>query len=335
MDLRLTDEPIPTPGPGEALVRVTSVGVCASDVHWWRDGRIGSTKLDKPLVLGHEGAGVVEAVGKDVTSVVQGSRVAIEPAQPCFQCEFCRNGNYNVCPSVMFFGTPPTDGCFREYVVWPERLLIPIPDEISMDEAAMVEPLAVGVYAAELAGFRAGETVAIFGAGAIGLSVLQPARLAGVGKVLVIEPVAERRAMAKRLGADEVCDPSEAAAIAEKLTGGRGFDVVVECAGSVEAVRATASLARVLGRIVIVGIPRGDDYTFDASAARRKQLSVAFVRRSNNTTEESLELVRDGRINVASYATHTFGLEAVAEAMEMAETKSGGVIRAVVRVSEE
>lgn len=333
-NMQMHDEPLPQPGPGEVLVRVGSVGVCASDAHWWRDGRIGSTALSGSLVLGHEAAGTVEAVGECVTTVKPGQRVAIEPSRPCMECEFCAEEHYNVCPSVRFFGTPPTDGCFRDFVVWPAELLLPVPDSISMDEAAMLEPLAVGVYAAELAAIKPGETVAIFGSGAIGLSVLQSVKVAGAGMTLVSEPIEARRKLAKKLGADHTCTPEELHEQVQALTNGRGFDVVIECAGQIETVRETSRVARILGRVLIVGIPREDDYSFDASAARRKQLTVTFVRRSNLTAEKSIELVKDGKVDVASYATHVFPLERTNEALELSELKADGVIRAVVRVSE-
>jgi L-iditol 2-dehydrogenase len=332
-DLRIHDEPIPKPGPGEALVRVGSVGVCASDVHWWRDGKIGSISLTDPLVLGHEGAGTIEALGEEVTNISKGQKVAIEPSRPCMKCEFCLSGNFNVCPSVRFFGTPPTDGCFREYVVWPVSLLIPIPDSVSLDEAAMTEPLAVGIHAANLAAIKPGETAAILGAGAIGLSILQPLKLAGVGKVLVTDPITARRDLAAKLGADVTCEPSKAHSTADEITGGRGFDIVFECAGDVEAVRDASKLARILGRVVIVGIPREDEYPFDAGTARRKQLNAIFVRRSNSTTERAIELVDIRKIDVLSYVTHTFPLEQAGKALALAESKADGVLRAIVRVS--
>lgn len=332
LDTRMHDEPVPMPGPGEALVRVRSVGVCASDVHWWRHGRIGSNVLTNPLVLGHEAAGTVEAVGEGVVYLKPGQKVAIEPAKPCGRCEFCLSDNFNVCPSVMFFGTPPTDGCFREYIVWPASLMLPIPDSISMDEAAMLEPLAVGIYAADLASVRSGESAAILGAGAIGLSVLQSLKVCGAGEILVSDPVPTRREMALKLGADDVCDPSEVHEAADAMTSGRGLDIIFECAGDSNAVRETARLARVLGRVLIVGIPKEDEYPFDAGAARRKQLKATFVRRSNLTGERAMELVRRGRIDAAGLATHTFSLEDTDNAMELAESKADGVIRAVIRL---
>lgn len=332
-DLRWHDEPIPQPGPGEVLIRMGSVAVCASDVHWYLDGRIGATMLAAPTVLGHEPSGTIEAVGEGVTKVVAGQRVAVEPAKPCRKCELCATGYYNVCPDVEFFGTFPVDGCFREYVAWPADLVVPIPDSISMDEAAMLEPLAIGVFANDLAAVKPGETVVILGAGAVGLSVLQPTKLAGASKILVSDPVKERRDTAIKLGADAACDPADVESVASEMTSGRGFDVVFECAGDMAAVRQTTTLARVMGRIAIIGIPEGDDYVFAASASRRKQLTVIFVRRSNNTLERAVELVRDGKVDVASFATHLFPLDRTEDALKLAESKADGVIRAVVRVS--
>jgi L-iditol 2-dehydrogenase len=325
---------VPEAGPGEVLVRIRSVGVCASDVHWWRDGRIGSTQLTSPLILGHEGSGTVEAVGADVTGTAPGQRVALEPSRPCRQCEVCAAGNYNVCPSVRFFGTPPTDGILRDYVAWPASLVEPIPEGISMDEAAMVEPLAIGIYAVDISGIRQGDTIAVLGAGAIGLSVLQAARAAGAARILVSEPVEARRAAASRLGADTVCRPEEAERAASGMTAGRGFDVVFECAGEQETVRQACVLAKVLGRVVIVGIPKEDDYPFEASAARRKQLTAVFARRSNLTTRRAIELVQAGAVDLRSYVTHIFPLERTEEALRIAESKTDGVIRAVIRMSE-
>lgn len=335
-DLRMHDEPIPQPAQGEVQVRVASVGICASDLHYYRDGRIGSTMLTSPLVIGHEASGVITVCGEGVTGLKPGDRAAIEPAKPCMACEYCRSGYYNVCPGIPFFGTPPTDGCLRDYITWPASLCIKVPASLSFDEAAMTEPLAIGVYAVELAASRQDEVVAVLGAGAIGLSVLQAAKAAGVERVMISEPIAERRALALRLGASEVIDPASPGAeeAITGFTGGRGADVVFECTGEEDAVREACRIARVLGRIMVLGIPGGDDYAFDASSARRKQLSAIFVRRSNLATERSIEMVEEGRADVACYATHRFPLENAVEAMELAAARADGVIRAIISVSE-
>ncbi|MCL5103997.1 MAG: NAD(P)-dependent alcohol dehydrogenase [Armatimonadetes bacterium] len=336
LDLRMHEEPEPRPGPGEVQIRIMSVGVCASDVHWYRDGRIGSTVISDPIVLGHEASGVISALGEGVRGLAVGDRVAIEPAKPCMECESCKAGHYNVCPGIPFFGTPPTDGCFRDYVTWPASLALRIPDSVSFDDAAMVEPLAVGVYAVELAELKPEDTVVVLGAGAIGLSTVQAAKVAGARRIIVSEPIAARRELAIKLGACDAIDPLASDAVEEvkRLTGGRGADAVFECAGDSEAVLQSSRMARVLGKVMIIGIPDDDTYQFDASASRRKQLTAIFVRRSNLTTEKSIEMVAEGKVDVKSYATHHFSLEDAGKALELAATKGDGLVRAVVVVSD-
>ena len=330
------EEAIPLPQPGDVQIQVKSVGICASDVHYYRDGRIGTTRLTAPLVLGHEASGVISALGGDAADLAVGDRVAIEPAKPCMECEYCKAGNYNVCPGIPFFGTPSTDGCFRDYVTWPARLALKVPASLTFDEAAMVEPLAIGVYAVELAEPRPKDVVLVLGAGAIGLSTLQAAKIAGVVRVIVSEPIAPRRSLALKLGASEVIDPcaSNSKDEVDRLTGGRGADIVFECTGEEDAVRESSTLAGVLGKVVVLGIPCGDDYPFDASSARRKQLTAIFVRRSNLTTQRSIEWVASGKADVACYAAHRFPLEKAREGMELALARADGVIRAIIAVSE-
>ncbi len=335
-DLRIHDEPLPKAGPGEVVIQVKSVGVCASDVHWYLDGRIGTTKLEGPLVLGHEAGGVITEVGEGVSGLDVGDKVAIEPAKPCMECEFCLSGHYNVCPGIPFMGTPPTDGAFQEYVAWPASLALKVPDKMDFDSIAMVEPLAIGVYASELAMVQQEEVAVVLGAGAVGLSVVQAIKHDGAGTVIVSEPISERRDAAKELGADVVFDTNAVDLEQEvkKLTSGRGADVVIECTGEEEAVREACRIARVMGRLFVVGIPDGDDYPFEASNARRKQLTATFVRRSNCTTEKSIELASEGELNARRFATHSFSLDETAKALEIAHSKENGLIRAVVRVSE-
>ncbi|MDO8684818.1 MAG: NAD(P)-dependent alcohol dehydrogenase [Armatimonadota bacterium] len=335
-DLRMHEEPVPQVKPDEVLIRVKSVGVCASDLHYYKEGRIGTNVVEKPLIIGHEPSGVIEEVSAEVVGLRKGDRVAIEPAKPCRECKFCRQGYTNVCKSVEFFGTPPIDGALREFVAWPARLAIPIPENVSFDEAAMVEPLSVGVYAVKVSDMKGGETIAILGAGAIGLSVLQAAKLKGADKIIVTEPVAERRQVALKLGAHTVIDPSQGNVIEQALAanGGNEPDIVFECAGEPETFAQAVEIARPLGTVVIVGIPSADEYSFPASPSRRKGLTIKLLRRSRGVTEESIEMVSRGLVNVASFATHTFPLEKTREAFELAAAKTDGVIRAVIHVDE-
>ena len=331
-DLRLHDEPIPEVGQDEVLVKVASVGVCASDVHYYREGRIGDQVVEKPLILGHEFSATVVGVGRNVKTLTEGDRVAVEPGKHCKRCAPCRQGYINLCPNIIFFGTPPVDGSLREYLAWPAELCVRVSDSVSFDEAAMIEPLAVGVYSAELAEMAGGETVAVLGAGAIGLSALQAARAAGASKVVVTEPIPERRKLAAKLGADVVLDPAadSTSAIIEQTRG--GADVVFECAGMPDAVWQTVEVARPRGRVVIVGIPEEDQYCFPAGLARHREVSVQFVRRSRNAAEKSVEMVENKLVDVASYATHRFPFERSEDALKLAADKTDGVLRAVIHL---
>lgn len=332
-DVRYHEEPVPEIGPDEVLIQVGSVGVCASDIHYYREGRIGDQVVESPLILGHEFSGTVAKVGSQVTSLAEGARVAVEPGRHCKQCPACLAGYVNLCRSIVFFGTPPVDGSLREYLAWPAELCVQVSDSTSLDEAAMVEPLGVGVYAVDLAEMAGGEEVAILGAGAIGLSVLQAARVAGAGKLIVTDPIPERRALARRLGADVVLDPADSTAAIMNETDG-GAQVVFECAGMPDAVWQTADVAALRGTIVVVGIPEEDHYSFNASLCRRREVTVRFVRRSRNAAERSVEMLERKLVDVAAYATHHFPFDRAEDAIRLAMDKTDGVVRAVIRVNE-
>ncbi len=328
----MAEEPEPVPGPGEVLLRVRAVGVCASDVHYFNEGRIGDQVVREPLVLGHEVGAEVAAVGPGVSGLSPGDRVAVEPGKNCGECEPCRRGWPNLCPNVRFFGTPPVDGALREYVAWPERLCLKLPPGMSFEEAAMTEPMAVGIYAADLAGIRGGEKAAVLGAGGIGLSVLQALRAADAGPVWVTDPLEERCALALRLGAHRAIagDPEQAAATVRDETGGP--ELVFECAGTNEAVEQAVALAGFNARVIIVGIPYPDEVRFTASTARRKNLTLVFVRRSRDAVERAIRWAQEGRIDLKSLVTHRFPLDEAERALRLARDRADGVIRAVIEV---
>jgi L-iditol 2-dehydrogenase len=317
-DMRLADEPVPEEAPGTTLVRVTAVGICGSDIHWWEEGGVGDAVLEHPLVLGHEAAGVIE------DGPLRGTRVAIDPAIPCESCRPCRDGYRNLCLSVRFAGHGGQDGAMREFLAWPSHLLHPLPDSVADSEGAMLEPLGVAIYSLDLGHMRLGASVAVAGCGPIGLLLIQVLRAAGAGRVTVFEPLPHRRAEALRLGADAAVDPAAVSTVADmRELLGDGADVSLEIAGTDGAVRLAMEACRAGGRVVLGGIPGDDQITFSASLARRKGLTIAMVRRMNEMYPRAISLAASGRIELERLVTGRFGLTNLDEAFGAAAKREG------------
>jgi L-iditol 2-dehydrogenase len=315
-DLRLHEEDRPKPSAGETLVRVKAVGLCGSDLHWFGEGSIGETPLGRPLVLGHEFAGVTE----------DGRRVAVDPAVPCQACELCEEGHPNLCERVRFAGHGEQDGALRDWVAWPERCLVPLPPGIDDADGAMLEPLGVAIHAVDLAHIRAGDRVGVFGCGPIGLLIAQVARLSGAAQVVATDLGARphRLEAARRLGflAFAAEEGREVLRIRDAL-GGRGLDVAIEVAGENAAVDAAVDAARPGARIVLAGIPAERRTSFVAASARRKGLTLALVRRMKHTYTRAIRLAESGRLELRSTITHRFPLERGAEAFAAAARREG------------
>ncbi|MGQ9730539.1 MAG: NAD(P)-dependent alcohol dehydrogenase, partial [Candidatus Zipacnadales bacterium] len=249
-DLRLEQVPVPQiEKPDEVLVKIGAVGVCGSDVHFLERGRIGTFVVEQPVILGHEAAGIVEAVGPEVTTLKPGDRVAIEPGRPCRRCEYCHRGEYNLCVAMYFLAAPPVHGAFCEYLVWPADFLFLLPENVSLAEGAMCEPLSVGMWAAARAGVGPGDSVAVLGAGPIGLTALQAAAYYGATTIIVTDFVRSRLEAAQRLGATHVVNLNEVqtrGAVME-ITNGRGVDVSFECAGAVPSAQDCIHITRAGG----------------------------------------------------------------------------------------
>jgi L-iditol 2-dehydrogenase len=309
-DIRLTDESAPAATPGQTLVQVTAVGICGSDLHWWTEGAIGDAKLAQPLVLGHEGAGVIAEGPR------RGERVAIDPAIPCEVCRACRDGYRNLCYNIRFAGHGETDGMMRELMPWPARLLHPLPDQVSDAAGALLEPLGVALHALDLGHVPFGGRVAVVGCGPIGLLLLQLLRTAGVGVLTAVEPLAHRRQAAASYGADEVADETA------DLTG-YGADVAFEVAGNDAAVRLAMESVRPGGRVVLTGIPDHDSTTFPASLARRKGLTIAMVRRMNDVYPRAIGLAAHGAVALDPLVSRQADLDDVVTAFAAAQRRTG------------
>jgi L-iditol 2-dehydrogenase len=336
-DLRLEELPRPAPGRGEVLLRVAAVGVCGSDVHYYLAGRIGDQVIETPLILGHEFSAWVAEPGEGVEGLATGQLVAVDPAASCRRCEACQHGHPNLCPAVRFCGTPPVDGVLAEHTVAPAGNCFPLPEGFDPAEGALLEPMGVAIHSVDLAHLKPGQTVAVLGAGPIGLLAAAVARTAGAGAVYVTEPLAYRRQFALNYVADAALNPDETDVVAEiaHLTGGRGVDVAFEVAGAPETPDQAAAVTRAGGRVILIGIPTDDTLTLTASTARRKGLTIKLVRRMKHTYPRAIRLAQSGAVNVESLATHRFPLERVAEAFEIVAAYDDGVLRAIIQVGEQ
>jgi L-iditol 2-dehydrogenase len=292
-DLRLHEEPDVRAGEGELLVDVTAVGLCGSDRHWFVEGGIGDAALERPLVLGHEFAGVVASGPRS------GERVALDPAVPCGRCAVCAAGLPHLCPDVRFAGHGATDGALRTRLAWPERLAHPVPDSIPDPEAALLEPLGVALHALDLGHVREGTTAGVFGCGPIGLLIVQALSAHGVETAVATDPLPHRRAAAEASGAVSAVDPAALADL--PAADGPGVDVAFEAAGTDGAVDDAIAAVRPGGRVVLVGIPDGDRTSFTASAARRKGLTLLLCRRmAVDDLPRAIELAVTGQVDLGA-----------------------------------
>lgn len=339
-DLRVEEIPHPgPPGPGQALLRVTSVGICGSDLHSYQDGRIGDSVVTEPLILGHEFAAVVEAVGEEAYDgnfqpLRPGTRVAVDPAQPCGHCEMCEKGHPNLCLNLHFCGNAPDHGSLRQLMLMPAHTCFPVPDSIDNDAAALLEPLGVAIHAVDLAKIRVPDSVAIIGAGPIGLSILQMAKLSGADPIFISDRYDWRLKLAEKYGAIPInFDEVDPVTFVRERTGGRGVDVAIEAAWADHSIQQAAEMARLGGRLVLVGIPGPDTLQMKHSTARRKGLTIRMARRMKHVYPRSIHLVESGAVDLNGMVSHHFPLEETPAAYEMNVDYQDEVVKVVIEVS--
>ncbi len=329
---RLVEAAAAEPAPGEVQVRVRAVGICGSDTHNFLEGGIGDTPCVYPMVLGHEPSGVVVKCGAGVTGWTAGDRAALEPAIYCHHCEFCRSGRYNLCRRIRFLSTPPDPGYFRQYLNLPAENLLPIAGELGLEYATLFEPLAVVLHSMKFAAVRPLETAVVTGAGPIGLMTVILLKMCGAGRVYAVEPVAHRRRMASEAGAEAVIDPAEVDASAVILgeTGGRGVDLAIDCAARGDSLANCIKALCNGGRLVVTGIPVELCVSLDWHVARRKELTVFNVRRSNHESEAALTMLAEHSSRFAPLVTHSLPMDRVQQAFEMLEHYSDGADKVVL-----
>ncbi len=335
--IELRDEPVPTlKRPGDVLVRIDRIGVCGSDVHYYVEGGIGEDRLRYPATLGHESAGTIVEVGSAVKNLGPGTKVVVEPALSCGNCDQCRAGRRHTCRNLQFMGCPgQAPGAAAQYMVVPAENAYPVPDSVTLDQAALAEPLSIGMYAFRLSGIQTGTKTAILGAGPIGLSVLLCAKADVEGTFYMTEPIAPRREMARQLGADWIGDPTsvdpvEAILEHEPL----GLDTVFECSGDPACIDQALDLLGPGGRLVLVGIPPTVRVEFDIHRMRRKELTFINVRRQNECVAPVIERLADGRIQADAMITHRFSFEQIGDAFELVAGYRDGVVKAMLDLNQ-
>lgn len=305
-DLALEERPVPAPAADEVLVQVLSVGVCGSDVHYYKHGRIGPYVVEAPLVLGHEVSGRIVAVGADVDPARVGRRVAIEPQRPCRRCDFCRAGDYNLCPKMEFYATPPIDGAFCDYVTIQDDFAYDVPDSISDHAAALMEPLSVAVAAAQKGGIKVGDTVLIAGGGPIGVITAQVVRAFGAADVVVADINPARRELVAKYGARAV-DP------ATESTLDLHANVFIDASGATPAILNGIRSTRSGGTVVLVG--SADEFPLSVPEVAMRELNVTGIFRYTGTWPIARTLLETGQVELDSLVTHVYGIEQVAEAL--------------------
>lgn len=325
--LELVDAPMPDgPGAGELLLRMRAVGLCGSDLHWWAEGRIHSTPAKYPQILGHEPVGEVVAAGPGVEGFRPGDLVSVEPSLTCGHCEFCIAGRHNLCVHARFQGGPEAPGFFRDYAVIPAHNADRVPAGLSVHQATLIEPLAVWVHVFELEPVRLGDTVAVLGAGSIGLLGIAMAKQAGAEMVLAFDRVPHRLEMARRMGADEaVLAPGQnfRDAVMDR-TRGRGVDIAYDAAGAPETIELGLRCLRPGGTLVLIGIPEPLEFNVDMHAALARELRIQAVRRSNHKGAQAAALLASGRIPT-QLITHILPLERAQEGFEILHSYADGV----------
>jgi len=333
-DLRLEQRPIPEPQEHEVLLRMSAVGICGSDVHYLVRGHIGDFVVKSPMVLGHEAAGVVVKCGGKVKNLKPGDRVAIEPGVPCRMCDYCKGGKYNLCRDVVFCATPPYDGNLCRYYTHAADFCFKLPEHVSLEEGALLEPLSVGVHACRRAGVTIGTTALITGAGPIGLVSMLVAKAMGASKVVVVDLVDTRLEVAKKLGADFVLKATpgmDTAQLVEKVREILGdlADVTIECSGAESSIKLAIQGTRAGGVVLLVGLGPAEVKVPIVDAAVR-EVDIRGVFRYANCYPLALDLIATGKVDVKPLITHHYKLEETLQAFETSRTGAGGAIKVMI-----
>lgn len=332
--MEMRDIEMPVLKEKDVMVKLEYVGICGSDVHYLEYGAIGDFIVNGDFILGHECAGTITEVGPGVTDLKVGDRVALEPGCTCGQCEFCKTGKYNLCPDVEFLATPPYQGCLENYIAFPENMCFKLPDNISTKEGALVEPLAVGMHAANQGDVKLGDSVTILGAGCIGLVTLLACKAHGATDITVVDVMQKRLDYAMKLGATRVINAIEEDAVKkmDEITDGRGTDVVIETAGNKITIKQTSYIVKRGGTIVLVGMAAEDIIDYNFAKIMNKEATIKSVFRYRNIYPVAIKAIADGIIDVSGIVTHEFDFTDTAKAFDFVINNKNDVVKAVIKI---
>ena len=327
------DAKIPEISDDQVLVKMEYCGVCGSDVHFYKDGRVGDVAAPPDFVLGHEVAGEVVKIGAAVKNLKVGDKVALEPGYACGKCEYCKTGRYNLCPNVIFFADPPVQGALKEYVAHPADMCFKLPENMSTEEGALVEQLAVGLHATALGGVGLGSDVLILGGGCIGLVTLLSAKARGASRIVVVDLYEKRLNMAKEMGATEVINAQKenVAERVEELLDGKGVDFVFETAGAIATIQQTPYYVKKGGTIVLVGMAAESMANYNFSQAMVKEITIKTVFRYRNLYPTAIAAISSGSIDVKKIVTNRFTFDESDLAFSTVVHDAQNVIKAVIK----
>lgn len=336
-DIRLEQRPIPTIKDDDVLLEMGAVGICGSDVHYLTKGRIGNFIVEKPMIIGHEASGTVVSVGKNVKHLQKGDRVAIEPGYSCRKCNYCKEGRYNLCPDMIFCATPPVDGNLMRYYAHPADFCFKLPDNVTLEEGAMLEPLSVGVHGCKRANIKVGSRVLVLGAGPIGLVTLLSAKAFGASKVIITDISSKRLELAKQLGADHTIlvnkgDSDED--LIKKIVDSLGCepDVSMDCSGAEQSVRVAIKATRSGGVALLIGMGAAE-MTLPLCNALVREVDIRGVFRYVNCYPTALELIASGKVNVRPLVTHHYKIEETEKAFQTAMTPEMNAIKVMIHAN--
>lgn len=333
MGLITEPEPVLT-RDDDVLIRVSHVGICGSDMHYYTTGRIGSNRVDYPFVLGHEGTGVVQDTGPAARKIKKGQRIVIEPAMPCGKCDQCRTGRPHTCRNLKFLGNPgQSPGLLSETIVMPAQCCHPLPDDLGSEQAVLAEPLSIALWAVDLAGVSSNHAIGILGSGPIGMSVMMYCRHLGAENIYVTDKLDYRLSMAELAGARWTGNPDASDIVSGILDRVPvGLDIIFDCCGMQEAMDQAIRLLKPGGKIMIVGIPEFDFWSLPTDLTRRKEICFQNVRRQNDRLQKAIDLIAEGKMDMSGMVTHRFPFEDAGKAYELVSGYRDGVMKAIVRM---